>query len=131
MLRSLLLSVLLIPLTISCTHAKASGDAGEPVAAASVSAKADAKKDVAPTAKLEFPPRVAAGDRFPVVVYLEKTTTPVSLKFDDTTVAESLPWSNRQGGAYVYSVILQKKGDRTVKVVKEGQVVGSAPIHVD
>jgi hypothetical protein len=80
--------------------------------------------------KMEFPARVAAGDRFPIVIYMKQTDKPVQLKFDQSLVAKALPWSNRLGGAYVYSVILRKKGDRTVKVLVEKKIVATAPINV-
>lgn len=124
MLTRIFLGVIISLGSYACTQAQ--GAAEEPV-----KANASAEVEEAPvSARLEFPAHVTAGDRFPIVIYMTKTTEPVQLKVGNSLIGKSLPWSNRLKGAYTYTVILRKKGERTVKVLVGKKLAATAPITV-
>lgn len=125
----IVISLLLCLGNYACTPAQ--GSAEEPVKAGAKAKVSEVVPDAPGDApKLEFPARVAAGDRFPIVVYMAQTSESVQLKVGDSLIGKALPWSNRLGGAYTYSVILRKKGDRVVKVLVGKKVAATAPINV-
>jgi hypothetical protein len=79
--------------------------------------------------KIEVAPKVAAGERFPLVIYAPKKQK-LALYVDGKEMTPKLPWSCHHDGAYVWSLNLKERGTRSVEVRDGSTVVGKSDVEV-
>lgn len=121
-------AVLAASLLNGCSHT-ASGQEAAKVEVSAPAAKAPAKKlAAAAPAKHEMAKKVTAGEKFAVVYYSPKTDK-VEVWMDKSQRIGDMAWSNKKKGAHVYSLKLEKKGQRSVDL-KTGETWYSVPVEV-